>query len=114
MGYVMSLHIRRAECFILLKNKTMAKKNIREAKKLRSIAHPGFEQTIQNHEDLIDAMVDDKRKEQKFAFDTKAKCSNPLCVNVEEREKQFQVCAKCRAARYCNRKCQKTHWKLGH
>lgn len=112
---VVECHLRRAECLIMLKNKTMAKKCIREAKKLSDL-HPDatFSERVQSAMDYMDGMVDNEQKQQKFPFEILMKCSNPVCASVEEIEKEFQVCAKCRATRYCSRKCQRKHWKLGH
>merc|ERR1712023_331721 len=98
------LYLRRATCFVYLKNKYMARKCLREAKK-QSIFHSGFEEDIRTIEEWINDMADEKRKknDEKTRFESKAKCSNPTCENVEERSKQFQVCSKCRAVRYCSR-----------
>lgn len=41
---------------------------------------------------------------------TPTKCSNPFCSKVEAKEK-FQVCSKCKIAKYCSRECQRSHWK---
>ena len=37
-----------------------------------------------------------------------------ICVNCGKREENLKACARCRAFRYCSKKCQVKHWKDGH
>eukprot|EP01083_Nonionella_stella_P000027 69_1 len=52
-------------------------------------------------------------------------CHNPRCRKLNgntmrrseqdmKMDKKFKICLKCLSAFYCNRHCQKIHWKLGH
>lgn len=42
------------------------------------------------------------------------RCSNVLCTETETSGNKFLVCGRCKASKYCSRKCQKIHWKSGH
>jgi hypothetical protein len=42
------------------------------------------------------------------------RCEGCECDNVEEEFHAFPVCAQCKTAVYCSKKCQRAHWKEGH
>jgi hypothetical protein len=42
------------------------------------------------------------------------RCEGCECDNVEEEFHAFSVCAQCKTAVYCSKKCQRAHWKEGH
>eukprot|EP01083_Nonionella_stella_P071805 193102_1 len=39
-------------------------------------------------------------------------CANSACGKVEEFDKQFPLCSRCKSAAYCSVKCQHAHWKV--
>ena len=39
---------------------------------------------------------------------------HPQCWNCGSRKENLQICGKCKIARYCNRGCQREHWKNAH
>ena len=39
-------------------------------------------------------------------------CSNPLCNRTTSDPTEFKQCARCLTASYCQRECQKQHWKI--
>ena len=40
-------------------------------------------------------------------------CSNPKC-DADSENGKFSLCGGCKLTRYCNQKCQKSHWLKGH
>merc|ERR1712167_112832 len=109
--------IFRAMCFVMLRKKKEAAKAITLYKRYKPESF--YSADLAMLESVIAMMPQRGRpharsKQKHERVTTRMKCSNPTCTNVEARPREFNVCARCKTAKYCGLKCQKLHWKAGH
>merc|ERR1719285_593280 len=106
----LSIQKSRLECFIKLGDIKQAK---HLAKKLRKA--PLQLPDMQEYYHYLDNVGEYVNQDSGFDSKVIRVCSNPACLNVEKRYKEFQMCNKCKRAVYCSQSCQKVHWKrFGH
>jgi len=89
---VFTKHHEDLEC-ILLYQLFMGEDDCKE--RLEDKVHAEIDQLIQKMEEV----------------DTLCLCSRKKCDRRENSENQFEICSRCRIARYCSKKCQKKDWK---
>jgi len=105
---------QKAECYIKLGKKSMAKQVL---KKLKRFDHLDVNSgpVIDDLEKRIKAMHTGLRPRQKNKnVRTPTKCSSYTCMKIEPYVGAFKNCARCRMTYYCSKKCQRLHWKSSH
>jgi len=110
---LVNCYMLKLDCYIMLKNKAMAKMTWKKLKTFKNIWDLDF--ILESRKNEIKKMsklnnIAQKKKQTR----TRTQCSSYDCKNVEPHVGAFKSCGNCRLNYYCSRKCQTQHWKNGH
>jgi len=108
---VAKMYVVKLECFVRLKNKESARKCLKRLKK--HVKLQDYKSSYKHWEKIVKSMPS-KTILTNVPVRTVEKCAYYGCQKMERYVREFHVCSKCQAARYCSTKCQRKHWKSGH
>lgn len=111
------VYIAKASIFLALMDPNRAMRNLKKVRKYENFMTMHRNRIMDKFLSKLQCDIENfalpkKRFTVDYPTETLMKCCNPECKKQESLLKQFQMCARCRRAVYCGRKCQRNHFCL--